>query len=202
MDGILVQKPGDNPPDLLKPLFTANIAQINKGLQKQFRDSVGVSMPTVAGLTYTKGGPFLIKPLLMTDTSLNWNKKGKLVVDSAAVTFSPADGDSKTAVPTVLALTRHINNKEQRIIVAGDADFLSNREFSRPRVANFVFSIDIFGWFANGQFPIDTDRPESKDTHLNITDKGLYALKVLFLGILPAVLGVIALVFLIRRKRK
>ncbi|MDB5155470.1 MAG: type transporter [Mucilaginibacter sp.] len=202
MDGVLVQKAGDNPPDMLKPLFTKNITNINKGLQKQLTDSVGVSMPGVSGLTYTIGGPFLIKPLLMTDSSQNWNKKGKLVVDSADVVFSAADGDTKAAVPTVLALTRQINHKEQRIIIAGDADFLSNKELSRGRAANFVFGIDVFGWFTYGQFPIDTNRPESEDKHLNVTDKGLITLKVLFLGILPGLLVIIAAVFLIRRKRK
>jgi ABC-2 type transport system permease protein len=202
MDGILVQSGRDNPADMIKPQFTPSITAISEDLEGSLKDSIGVSMPNAAGLTYTTGGPFLIKPLLMTDPKLNWNKKGKLVLDSADVTFSVTDGDTQAAIPTALALTRQVNNKEQRIVVTGDADFLSNKEINRFRTANFAFGVGIFGWFTYGRFPVNTSRPPSRDTRLDLTDKGVNALKVLFLGIFPGLLAIGGVVFLVRRKRK
>ncbi|OKS88767.1 Gldg family protein [Mucilaginibacter polytrichastri] len=201
MDGVLVQNATDDVPDLIKVGLTKNALDLSNQLQQLVINNKGVSMPGAVGLTYT-GGPFSVKPILMTDSTINWNKKGKLVTDSAKVVFSDADGDTKKAVPTILALTRQINNKEQRIIVAGDADFLSNSELQKSQEGNFIFGVGIFKWFSNGQFPVDTDRPESKDNRLNITDKGIKALQILFLGVLPGLLILIAAIFLIRRKRK
>jgi ABC-2 type transport system permease protein len=202
MDGILVQKSSDNPPNMVKPLLTNAMIGIAKNLEREFSDSIGVSMPGAVGLSYTTGGPFSIKPLLITDEKASWNKKGKLVVDSADVDFSAADGDERGSVATAVALTRQINNKEQRIVVTGDADFLTNREITRFRAANFKFDTDLFGWFTYGQFPVDTSRPESRDKRLDITDKGMLALKIFILSIFPGLLLIIATVFLIRRKRK
>jgi ABC-2 type transport system permease protein len=86
-----------------------------------------------------------------------------------------------------IGLTRTINGKQQRIVVTGDADFLSNAELARytPRTANFDFSTALFSWFSNGEFPIDTSRPLSKDKRVTISSGGMVFLKWLLLGILP-----------------
>jgi ABC-2 type transport system permease protein len=118
--------------------------------------------------------------------------------------YSPDQGDQRGPLPTVLGLTRTIHGRQQRIVVAGDADFLSNSELARSniRTSNFEFSTAIFSWFSNGEFPIDTSRPPSKDKRLELTDKGLAFLKVFLMGILPGIILVLGTVLLIRRKRK
>jgi ABC-2 type transport system permease protein len=118
--------------------------------------------------------------------------------------FSPEQGDQKGSLPVVLGLSRTINGKQQRIVVSGDADFLSNSELSRSNIktSNFDFSTAIFSWFANGEFPIDSFRPPSEDKSLTLTSKGLDFLKILLEGILPGLLLIIGSVLLIRRKRK
>ncbi|MBS1664618.1 MAG: Gldg family protein [Bacteroidetes bacterium] len=118
--------------------------------------------------------------------------------------FDVTKGDKQGPLPAVLGLTRNINGKEQRIVVAGDADFLSNAELARfnIRTCNFDFSTGIFSWFAHGEFPIETTRPPSQDKRLTITDSGLSMLKVFLLGVLPGILLVLGSIILIRRKRK
>ena len=120
------------------------------------------------------------------------------------IVYSPADGDQKGPLPAVLGLTRMINGRQQRIVVAGDADFLSNSELNRysPRTSNFDFSTAIFSWFSYNEFPIDSYRPPSKDRRLELTDNGLTFLKILLLGILPGLLLIMGSILLIRRKRK
>jgi ABC-2 type transport system permease protein len=118
--------------------------------------------------------------------------------------FAPDQGDVKGSLPVVLGLTREVNGKQQRIIVAGDADFLSNSELIRNNIqtCNFDLSTAVFSWFANGKFPIDSYRPPSLDRRLTLTDGSLYFEKVLLMGILPGLLVIIGAVVLIRRKRK
>jgi ABC-2 type transport system permease protein len=124
--------------------------------------------------------------------------------DPDILSFDAAKGDEQGPLPAVLGLTRTIHGRQQKIVVSGDADFLSNAELARFNIktCNFDVSTAIFSWFANGEFPIDTSRPPAKDKRLAITDAGLSFLKVLLLGILPGLLLVLGSILLIRRKRK
>lgn len=118
------------------------------------------------------------------------------------VSFSAADGDIKGPLPTALSLTRKINNKEQRIVVAGDADFMSNKESARPGKGNFIFSTSLFRWMSNGEYPVDTFRPEPRDKKVNLTLDGIDTLRIIYIWVVPAILLAFATVLLIRRKRK
>jgi ABC-2 type transport system permease protein len=204
LDGTLIQKSRDYSPDLALPYLTAHAGSLSKTLANDFEDSAQVSMPGAAALSFDSNGLYKIQPLLLTDQKTSWNKKGKFVTDSAEVGFSSAEGDEKKAFPTALSLTRKTGGKEQRIVVTGDADFISNAELSRRnvRTANFHFTIGIFGWFSYDEFPIDTSRPHSKDNRLRLSEAGLLALKIIFLGLVPGFCLILGAILLIRRKRK
>lgn len=201
IDGVLVQKSTDFALDDIRPRFTSFSTIISNKLEDFIKDSLTLSMPGTAGLSYHQQGSYHINPITLTDERYSWNKKGKLTLDSADVVFSPGEGDEKRAIPTILALTRMVKNKEQHIIITGDADFISNAELSKSGV-NFEFGSKLFGWFTNGQYPIDTRRPKSKDDWINLSDNGITTLKIFFLGIFPGLILAVGSVFLIRRKRK
>jgi len=108
------------------------------------------------------------------------------------------------AFTTALSLTRQINGKEQRIIISGDADFLSNSELGRynPQVSNFYFSTALFSWLDYGQYPVDTSRPDAKDNRVTVSTDHVSFLKIVYIYILPGLILIFAAIFLIRRKRK
>src|SRR5690606_9655751 len=110
----------------------------------------------------------------------------------------------KQSIPTALALTREVNGKEQRILVTGDADFLSNIELGRsyPRTGNADFYQGFLGWFSYGKFPIEPTWPDPIDNALHITGNGVPVIKWVMLGIIPGILLIMGTVLLIRRKRK
>jgi ABC-2 type transport system permease protein len=60
-----------------------------------------------------------------------------------------------------LALTRIVAGKEQRIVVCGDADFMSNATNARSAIPNenADFISRLFRWLGNDEFPVDTHRP-------------------------------------------
>jgi ABC-2 type transport system permease protein len=131
-------------------------------------------------------------------------KMKKMVTDSAEMVFSAADGDQRISVATAVSLTRNISGKEQRIVVTGDADLMSNTELLRYNVktANFAFNIGLFSWLSYGEFPVDTSRPDAKDDRLNVTSETVSQLNILFVWVLPGILLALGTVLLIRRKRK
>lgn len=121
---------------------------------------------------------------------------------AGTVHFSPEDGDQKGPIVTVVSMARKVNGKEQRIVVAGDADFLDNKELLSPGRSNFLFSTSIFSWLSNNEFPIDTSRPDAKDKRVTINSDQLEMLRIALIWILPALIFAFAAILLIRRKRK
>jgi ABC-2 type transport system permease protein len=228
MDGMLIEQSKDFSPALIQLLPTAFAGSFSKKVQRDEDDSLPVTMLGAASLTYSNNGPFTVTPLLVTNSKDCWNKKvrpseeeiesteddnasggagrtgGREKPAFPRLSYSAADGDQAGPLTAAIGLTRTINGKQQRIVVTGDADFLSNAELGRynPRTANFDFSTALFSWFSNGEFPIDTSRPPSKDKSITLTPGGMVILKWLLLGILPGLLLIAGSILLIRRKRK
>ncbi|NML22566.1 ABC transporter permease subunit [Pseudoflavitalea sp. G-6-1-2] len=239
LEGQIVQQSKDFSPDLITTAPTPFANTFTKQLALKAADSLPITMPGVAALTYTEVPGWTTKPLLFSDSLQSWNRKQKLdleIVESAeptadgpgavamaipamaagggpdgenaskktTVSYSPADGDTRGALPTALSLSRKLNGLEQHIIITGDADFMSNAELSRYniRTANFAFNTALFSWLSNGEFPIDASRPEGKDKRINLTLKQVALCRILYIWVLPALLLIGGSVFLIRRKRK
>jgi ABC-2 type transport system permease protein len=246
MPGTIVQESKEMAPNLATPEVTAAAAAFSKPLKRNITDSLKVTMPGAAGLTFTANGAFIIQPLLMTDAKLSWNRikpldldmatsasagtsqgivvgaampmvttavvatsgeaqaKNALASQTGTVTFSAQDGDVRGPIPTAVSCTRKINGREQRIIITGDADFMSNVELNRfnMRTANFAFNTALFSWLSYGEFPIDASRPDAQDVKGNITTDQVDGLRIIYVWILPALLAAAGAVLLIRRKRK
>lgn len=203
-EGILVQSSKQLQPELITTYITAESAGFFPPLIHAHHDSAQVSMPNTCVLSYTDTGAFKTFPLLMTDPQVTWLKKGKLVSDSAEVVFNAAEGDERQTFPTALGLTRKINNKQQRIVVLGDADFMSNAELNRfnLRNINFIFATGLFSWLNNGEFPIDSSRPPAKDVNVTVTKERVKFLKIVYVWVLPGLLLAAGTILLLRRKRK
>jgi ABC-2 type transport system permease protein len=149
------------------------------------------------------GGSFMsggmgMRAIKMPDRN-GQNSGAKKIVKKSADNNEP-----KEAFTTVLGLTRQINGKQQRIIISGDADFMSNAELTRyePKTANFYFSTALFNWLDYGQFPINTARPDAKDNRVTVSTEHVAFLKFVYIWLLPGLILVFAAIFLIRRKRK
>ncbi|WP_285008262.1 Gldg family protein [Pedobacter faecalis] len=110
---------------------------------------------------------------------------------------------TKMQQPVALAITRKLGEKEQRILISGDADFMSNAELSRYNVKayNTTFATNLFRWFTNGQFPVDTTRPKSIDNKIQVTREQIGWMKIILLGIIPGLLLLAGAYSLISRKR-
>ena len=115
---------------------------------------------------------------------------------------------SKELIPIALTLSRSRGNKEQRIMLCGDADFISNKEMSRKNVSNlndYGLVPTMFYWLSNYEFPVDVTPIRPVDDHLNLPqeDKLLVkTLKGIYMGLIPAILLLVGSYVLVSRKRK
>ncbi len=94
---------------------------------------------------------------------------------------------SLSSFATILKLTRKINGKEQRVIVAGDADYASNLRLSTGPF-NGSFLMPGYSWLVYNRFPIHTPGKKAEDTLLKIGTKAATIQKTIFVYVLPVVI--------------
>lgn len=118
--------------------------------------------------------------------------------------YNPEEGELGGPITTALALTRKVGDKQQRIMILGDADCISNGEITRNRAYvkadNFSFVQGLFFWLTNDQAPIDMRRPHKKDRALTIVKDEIGPYKIFYQYILPALLLACLLLIWLRRR--
>lgn len=142
-------------------------------------------------------------PLFMTD-SVCWNELTTTDFVDDTVRYNPETGEARKSYITGLALSRKTGNKEQRIVVLGDADCISNGEISISRqnmwTENYAMVDGTFFWLSNGEVPIDVRRPSPPDNEVYLTQGQMAVWSVVFKWLLPVALAILAIVIWIRRK--
>jgi ABC-2 type transport system permease protein len=160
---------------------------IRKGLF--VRDSVKLQFnPADGDLRATPAFAVSLQPLSTVTNNGNDHTKN----DKASGKF---DGDGFS---TLVAMQRNRVNKDQRILIAGDADFLSN--IMATQVS--MFSGYFYGWLSNGEFPVFLPGDPAPDNLFTITGSTAKTLRIIYIYVLPGALLLFATVLLIRRKRK
>lgn len=202
LDGTLVQLSKHYTPDMLTPYITREATglaeQSNLIRLKTDWDTTRLLMPGAAPLVQFDSSVFHMQPLAMVEPNA-WLKAGKLVTDSAAPVFNPAEGDTRSnSFITALQLKRNVNNKEQRIIICGDADFMNNNWLR----ANQGIEQAFYSWMDNNDFPIYPHYAPPLDDKLRITYQGAIVEKTIYLWLIPGLLLMTGTVLLIRRKRQ
>jgi ABC-2 type transport system permease protein len=203
--GTLLQQNDEFEQTLITPCVTKSAARRSKQFSRLFSDSSLITMPGATAIAYDSSSKYKAEPLLMSYKNTWRNAKG-ITLDSGKVSFNSARGDEKELMPLALTLTRKVNNKEQRIVVFGDADFLSNEEILKWRndleSHNSSLKDEVFRWLSYDQFPIDTWRPLSADNRMTITRHSLPVIKTIFQFMIPAIILVAGAVLLIRRRQQ
>lgn len=202
-DGVIVQSTKNNTPDFVLLIFTHIGHQMSdQKFMYNYRLSGaqgGMRATTATNLSYIEKNGFKIDPIYdFTTKNESWLEKGVYVSDSAAPVFSAVEGDVKKDRYIVgLQLRRTINNKEQRIVISGDADNLSNREFSGIDV-----NIGMMSWLLYNKYPIYANYVPPTDLNVKISFDGSRVLYIAYVYVIPSLLLLTGVVLLIRRKRK
>lgn len=156
-----------------------------------------VSLPGITALSVKPDSRFKVTPMFVTLGENVWQKAGPLVADSVAPVFNAQEGDIRQKeFPFAAMLTRKVNNKEQRVIVAGDADFASNRKLILENVRG------CYSWLCYNEYPIYTPKPYAKDNMVILSPERAAIQKIVYVWVLPGLLLLGGTILLTRRKRR
>lgn len=151
--------------------------------------------PVVAGLETDQKTGFKTEALL-TSSAQSWTETGPI---EGKIRFDADSQEKKGPLALAYALTRMINDKtQQRIIVAGDGDFLSNAYIGN--VGNLDLGLKMVNWLIHEDRFIDIPAKTATDKTLHLTPTAVAVIGFGFLIIIPLLL--IGAGFFIWHKRK
>jgi len=141
-------------------------------------------------------------PLLLT-LERSWTELGKLEGD---ISFDPGTDERAGPLAIGVVLTRAKTTggeqeaSEQRVIVIGDGDFLSNTYLGNA--GNLDLGLNVTHWLSHDETLIDINVKSAPDTSLVLGNISRAIIGLGFLFGLPAVLLISGLVIWLRRRRR
>ncbi|WP_059026218.1 Gldg family protein [Gabonibacter massiliensis] len=204
MPGVLVRPTENFEADLIVATPTKEATDFSYVYKRMKAWGYVATMPGAAGLDYVTDKGFEVTPLFVSDTIDCWNELQTTNFVDDTARFDPSAGEIRKTFVTGLALIRKIGDKEQKIMIFGDADCVSNGEFSRSRkgikASNYMIIQGAFFWLSDEEVPIDVRRPPVPDDKIYVGETGAYINKIAFMGVFPFVLLFFALFIWIRRR--
>ncbi|MFZ3018816.1 MAG: GldG family protein [Gallionella sp.] len=121
--------------------------------------------------------------------------------DKKLLSGHPFDKQHDTPGPVVIAaaLQRHINDREQRIVVVGSGAFLSNSFAGNG--GNVDLGVNMVNWLGSEEHLITLQPRAAKDSQLTLTRTQLTAISVGFLIVLPLLLAAVGARMWWKRRR-
>lgn len=204
-DGVLAWQNKLGSPVVLSTSYTDEAAEKHAAFNRMRAWGYGVSMPTSVALDYSQVKDFDVYPVLMSGDSTWIETETTDMVDGEFV-CNPGAGEKMGSYATLINLTRKVGDKEQRIVISGDSDFITNEEFglSRPgmEVNNFEIITGSFRWLSYDQYPIYTDRISPIDSAINLSGGWRTWIKLFFMILFPVFLAGSGITIIYRRQRK
>lgn len=190
-------------PNIIAPLPTKVAEEKMYELKKIWM----FSMPTASGVEQIEDKGFEIFPIAQVDTtkSLCWTELETTDFIDDTVKLNPAIGEVSKKYSTAVGLSKSVGNKEQRIVIAGDADVLSNDAFITNYGIGGLNNLLLLGschWLSYGNVPIDVRRPDTTDNNINMSLPTFTVISwLLRIGLPLVLLGLYIFLWLRRRGR-
>lgn len=211
--GMLVQQQIDEyPPHLFLCRATEEARDISRLWESLYestnkgRRSASLVMPGALAIERNGEKGFRVTPLFQGRDSAAWNELETIDFVNDTARLNPKVGERAGVKTTMVGLEREQAGRQQRIIVLGDADCFSMGELSTSRRGVFSANADLimsmFDWLSYEELPVDTSRPEHIDNKLNLGMEAGATLQILLKWVLPALLLLLGILVLIRRKGK
>ncbi len=202
---VIVQPLGDFYPDLLLAKASEESKELAKGFMRMIKSGGRVAMPGAVALTDVDSSIYQKVAILQTNSKGAWIERESKDMKNDKVILNVNANEQEEVYTSAFAVSRDIDGKEQRVMIFGDTDWMSNAELSISRVgyrsANFNMIVESFRWLSNGEFPIEIERPDCTDNKLTAIVKDISIINTLFLYIIPALMIACGVtLWLIRRR--
>ncbi len=208
LPGILVKPSEEFSPDLIQAIPTKEGGRMMYWLRNMISRRQVLTMPGAAALSYENSASkgFDVTELFVTDTSGGtWSELQTTNFVDDTVKINPETGEvAKASIPVALALSRQVGEREQKIIVVGDADCISNGELNRSRkgirASNYNLIMGSFFWLSDDEVPIDVRRPPFTDRKVYVGLTGMRITKWSLIGFIPLAMLVSYILMWLRRR--
>ena len=203
-EGLIVKRDSQIQADIIAGIPTKKADDIAYDFKTMRYESQVISMPSVAGLMKIEDLGFKTTTIFRSDSS-SWNELQTTDFVDDTIRYNPQSGEIQKAYPLVVALSRKINNKEQKILLTGDADCISSGEFRgrrHMRTSNYSLITGGFFWLSDNEVPIDVRRPEMPDNEIYIGKTGVQMTRILFTYFIPLILLLMGIIIWIRRRSR
>lgn len=136
---------------------------------------------------------------LLSSSENSWLETGEL---TGEVKPDYATGDLPGPLSFAVSLTRERQQRQQRIVVIGDSDFLLNQFIGAAGGGNLSLANKLFDWLSNGDQLLNIKPSRAPDTVLAMPGKSLTYLALVFLIGIPGLLVSIGTIRWWIRKRR
>ena len=97
-----------------------------------------------------------------------------------------------------------VNDLEQRVLIVGNTDFLSNGEFAtgRREVRNFngILKHAAFYWLSHEELPVNTEGDAPIDRKLYVSEAAMEIWSIVFMVVIPVILALAGIIIWVRRR--
>lgn len=174
------------------PTF-ALVTQYPEHLSTQHLQAVSL-FPGAAGLAIKPNSSYLANPILST-LERSWTETGSI---EGKIHFDQGTEEQRGPLNIAYALTKPLSDRQQRIIVVGDADFLSNSFLGNG--ANLDLGLSLIQWLNHDDSLINIPAKTALDSHLEIDKTWSLVFGMGFLFLLPLVFISSGLIIWLKRK--
>jgi ABC-type uncharacterized transport system involved in gliding motility auxiliary subunit len=135
--------------------------------------------PHAAALEYAEAGPWKSTPLLNT-LSRSWNETGLL---QGEIERNEEQGELAGPLTIGVTLEREVEGRQQRILVIGDGDFLSNSFLGNS--GNLDLGLNAFRWLSGDDRLLNIPARTAPDRNLELSPTAGAFISLGFLFVLP-----------------
>ncbi len=135
------------------------------------------------------------QPILLT-LPRAWSETGGFMGED--ISFSTDAGDTAGPLMLGLSLTRQREDRQQRVIVVGDSDFVANAYIGQG--SNLELGLNLFNWLSQDEGLLSISPRAAPDTQLQLSKPRMIAIVAGFLLVLP--LGLLIVGFTLWFKRR
>lgn len=133
---------------------------------------------------------------LLSSLPNSWQETGAI---AGRIAYEEDSGDLPGPLDIGISLTRAHEDRQQRVLVIGDGDFLSNSFVGNG--ANMDLGLKLFNWLAGDDPQVAVHLRGAPDITLELENRVYYGISVLFLIALPLLLVGTGVTVWLRRRR-
>ena len=191
--GPVIQQQHDDLPQSL--VLASYVTEHGLSIQDYLQDPSPVAMPgSVALYPSSSADLFEQAPILV----------------ASRTTTNPVAGSSERRKPSLTsstvgyALQRKLANQTQRLLIFGDADFLSNGEIERtsPSTSNRSLPSNLLYFLSDTKFPVKMSRPTAHDRRFLIDRETKNSISLAFSFVVPTLIALLGASLILRRRSR